>query len=135
MALSEAVRVRRKEQRALPETRARTNARNRLLHTKPETWAAPVLYRAKHRAEENGIEFDLVPEDIVIPAVCPVLGTPIVLGGGRNAPNAPSIDRFDNSKGYTKDNIRIISYRANGLKSNATLAEMEKVLEYMRGQI
>lgn len=45
----------------------------------------------------------------------------------------PSIDRFDNSRGYTPDNIRVISLRANIIKSDATADEVEAVLNYMRG--
>jgi hypothetical protein len=38
--------------------------------------------------------------------------------------NAPSIDRIDNNKGYTKDNIMVISRRANILKKDATFDEL-----------
>ena len=82
------------------------------------------LWRAARcRARKRGIQFDLLLEDIVIPAVCPVLGTPM---------DRPSLDRFDPTKGYTADNIRVISMRANTLKSDGTIEELEQVLAYMR---
>lgn len=93
-----------------------------------------LLNSVRTRAKRAGITFDLTINDLIIPGVCPVLGIPISFGDMKGRSNSPSVDRFDNAKGYTKDNIRIISYRANHLKSDGTLAEMEKVLRYMRGQ-
>lgn len=93
-----------------------------------------LLKNVKCRAKKKGMEFDLTLADIKIPSVCPVLGIPIAHSRERNAPTSPSIDRFDNTRGYTKDNIRIISCRANVLKSDATLEEMEAVVQYMRNE-
>lgn len=78
---------------------------------------------AKHRAKRKNLEFNLKLDDIKIPEICPVFGTPMV---------SPSIDRFDNTKGYTKDNIQIISHRANTLKTDATIEELEAVIRYMK---
>lgn len=47
---------------------------------------------------------------------------------------SPSLDKIIPEKGYIKGNIAIISMRANQLKSNATLAELEKLLVWMRKQ-
>ena len=82
-----------------------------------------LLLSAKHRAAATGREFDLVIEDITIPDICPALGTPM---------KSPSIDRKDNNKGYTKDNIMVISRRANVIKSDATIEELEAILRYMK---
>ena len=66
--------------------------------------------RAKQRAQNNGREFSITPEDITIPAKCPVLGIPLKVTKGKSGafPNSPSLDRVDNSKGYTRENIRVI---------------------------
>ncbi|TXH09432.1 MAG: hypothetical protein E6R03_16805 [Hyphomicrobiaceae bacterium] len=78
------------------------------------------LYNAaKNRAAQKGREFSIELSDIVIPKVCPVLGTPMV---------SPSLDRIDSRKGYVKGNVRVISKRANTLKNDATVAEMKLVL-------
>ena len=43
--------------------------------------------------------------------------------------DSPSLDRIVSSLGYVKGNIRVISYKANRVKSNATLEELRKVYE------
>ena len=86
---------------------------------------------AKKRAKLKGLDFDIEVEDIPeIPNYCPVLGIEIK-SNTTNAPldSSPSIDRIDSSKGYIKGNIRIISNRANRIKSDATIEELRRVLE------
>lgn len=78
---------------------------------------------AKSRATKKNRDFDIELDDIVIPDVCPVFGTPLT---------TPSIDRIDSNKGYVKGNIRVISLRANHLKSNATVEELTLVLEDLK---
>jgi hypothetical protein len=88
--------------------------------------------QARHRAKHdyNGMEFDIQPEDIVIPTHCPYLGIEIRFFGERN--QAPSLDRIDSSKGYTKDNIQVISSLANQMKTNAT---KEQLVAFAKGVI
>lgn len=86
---------------------------------------------AKQRAVKNGVPFDIQPSDIIIPYSCPILGivlTPFEGGLG----SSPSLDRRVNSKGYVKDNISVISSKANNCKSSLTLEEAERLVEYMR---
>jgi microcompartment protein CcmL/EutN len=60
------------------------------------------------------------------PIICAVLNIPIVYNSEIiNNPHAASIDRIDITKGYIKNNFQIISYRANIIKSNATLEKNE----------
>lgn len=97
-----------------------------------------MLQGARKRAERKGIEFSLVKADIVIPEICPVLGIKITNRFQRKkegfAFDSPSIDRKDNSKGYTKENIRIVSARANNLKNNGTLEEFKAIVRYMESE-
>lgn len=82
------------------------------------------------RAKNANKDFNLELKDLMVPDVCPVLGIPIYIGGGMaNRANSPSVDRIDNLKGYTKDNIRIVSHRANRLKSDMTLEECKLLLK------
>lgn len=45
-------------------------------------------------------------------------------------PNSPSLDRIDNTKGYTPDNIWVISQRANAMKSAASDEELVRFAEW-----
>lgn len=92
-----------------------------------------MLMNAKQRAKRFDLEFDITADDIVVPSVCPVLGIPLIIGLDKRNDNSPSLDRFDNLLGYTKANIRVISYRANSIKRDATAEEFEKILNYMKG--
>ena len=79
---------------------------------------------AQERAIKKGWEFSILVEDIQIPEVCPLLNTPLIIGD-RNY--TPSLDRIDSTKGYTKDNIWVISHRANQIKNDATIEELEQI--------
>ena len=63
---------------------------------------------------------------------CPVFGFELQFNTGGFRETSPSIDRIDSSKGYTLDNIQIISWKANRLKSNATVEELEAVVFFMK---
>lgn len=82
--------------------------------------------RAKSRCKKSGIEFSLEVSDIIIPDKCPILGIPLNVNFGRSGgrKDSPSLDRIDNSKGYTKDNIQIISNLANIMKASANEKEL-----------
>jgi hypothetical protein len=45
---------------------------------------------------------------------------------------SPSLDRIDSNLGYIKGNIKVISFKANRIKSDAVITDVEKVLEYMK---
>lgn len=83
-----------------------------------------VLQGIKQRAAEKGIDFDLTLEDISNFSVCPVFGIELKRGEGKPQACSPSVDRIDPTKGYTKDNIQILSNKANTMKQNATPEEL-----------
>ena len=85
-----------------------------------------ILHRTKIRALNKGLEFNLLESDIIIPDICPILEIPLIIGTKGNYEYSPSIDRIDNSKGYTKENIQIISKKANSMKNSASTEELLK---------
>lgn len=92
------------------------------------------FWRAKKRAEERGWDFTIELSDIKIPKTCPVLGIPLkckeyIKGESGADYGSPSLDRIDPKKGYIKGNVRVISNRANILKSNATKDEIRSILD------
>ena len=105
--------------------------------TTPSGWLRYALTHAKHRAKTKGLDFDVAVDDVDLPELCPVFGTPLVYGQRRKrgelyaSPNSPSLDRHDNSRGYVRGNVRVISARANALKSDASLEELKDIVRYM----
>jgi hypothetical protein len=87
-----------------------------------------MVQSARERAKKKGLECTITLDDIVIPDACPVLGIPL---DRRDQNHSPSLDRFDPTRGYTKDNVRVISYRANTIKNDATAEELRLVYEYV----
>jgi hypothetical protein len=96
-------------------------------HTKnhPEVMTRENL---RHRAKTLGIPFELTGEDIRKlfdeTKVCPIFGKRLSRGVGLQHDWSPSIDRIDYTKGYVLSNVRVLSWRANNLRKNATAAEL-----------
>lgn len=89
--------------------------------------------RAKVRAKKKNLDFTLLVNDIAIPDVCPVLGITLNANSGRSGAyqNSPSLDRTNNSKGYVKDNIQVISQAANRMKGQATNEQLHLFAQWI----
>jgi hypothetical protein len=87
-----------------------------------------LFWDAKKRAKRRGISFTITPVHVVIPAKCPLLGVPLQAAQRVQSPNSPSLDRVDPIRGYDPGNVWVISYRANAIKSDATLDELKRLV-------
>ena len=87
---------------------------------------------AKARAIEKNLSFNISVDDVVIPENCPLLGIPIFRGTLYSHRNSASLDRIIPSRGYVRGNIRVISHRANNLKGDACLEELELLVANWR---
>ncbi len=89
----------------------------------------------RKRAKDKELEFDLelewFREFVGEKTTCPVFGLELIKGQSTRGDQSPSIDRFDSSKGYTMDNVAVISDRANRIKSDGTMVEHIKVALFM----
>ena len=94
--------------------------------------ARNLWYKAKFRAVQYGIPFDISEDDIHIPNVCPVLGILLEQGEGTIRDTSPTLDRIKPELGYTKGNVRVVSNRANRIKNNGSTDELEKVAAFYK---
>lgn len=126
---SEKQKLYRREYKKRPEVKAKASEQHKRWRVRnyQRNW----LKRTEQRCRKYGWPFDLTIEDLEIPEVCPALGIPIIPNDPQKW-QSPSIDRINPELGYTKGNIAIISFRANQVKSNSTIEEMEKVLKYYK---
>ncbi len=93
---------------------------------------ADLLKWAKIRASSNNLPFNITHRDLypAYTGVCPVFG--FTFFSVENKDYSPSLDKIDNNKGYTRENVQIISYRANRLKSNASVEELEQLVNFLK---
>jgi hypothetical protein len=52
--------------------------------------------------------------------------------GVQTPDDSPSVDRIDPNGGYVKGNVVVVSYRANLIKTNASVDELCKIADYYR---
>jgi hypothetical protein len=87
-----------------------------------------IFNRVKSRAKNKNIEFNLELEDIILPEKCPIFNKDFIYGDNDWT---YSVDRINNFKGYLKDNIQIISNRANRLKGDFSVEELRLIVNYL----
>lgn len=106
-------------------------------HKRKRAYRASILGRslqlldnARLRAERLGVPFSLTREWIAerLSQPCALTGRQFDLSkpadGVRANPNAPSIDRIENAKGYTTDNVRLVTVHANVARNEFSDADL-----------
>lgn len=126
MTPSEKKRAYNREYFQRPEVKARERERYK---TRPQSREKNVFKAIKSRALKEGLPFNLDLKDIIAPKTCPVFGIPL---DGSTYNNRPSVDRLIPEKGYVKDNVRVISLKANRLKSNCSVEDLQKLIDYIK---
>lgn len=101
-----------------------------------DSYKKMMVRSAKQRAKIKGIPFDITYKDFEIPDICPLLCIKLNMHIGEkpNGTNydSPSLDRINPGLGYIKSNIWVISYRANMLKNNASIEELELLVKNLK---
>lgn len=120
-----------KEKKSLQNGALYQNSRKIRFTNDPQYY---LWYVARTRSRQKGTEFTISKEDVAIPDICPILGLKLTKGDGY-LPNAMSLDRIDNNRGYIPGNVRVISRKANLLKSSLTLDVLENIIKYIKGEI
>lgn len=105
-----------------------TNYREQVLETKRASHKKHIVHNIWKRAQARALKYnyDFNIEESDIPEICPLLEIPIFCGTKDNCKNSPSLDRIDNTKGYIKGNVWVISKKANSMKNSATPEELDK---------
>jgi hypothetical protein len=102
------------------------------------SFANSMLARCKAQAQKAGLDFDLDLnwfETNLKGKKCAVSGLDFVMpvyepnARGKRGPWTPSVDRIDNSRGYVKENCRLVVWMYNLAKSNYEENEMHKLCD------
>lgn len=103
--------------------------------------AKPFFYYSKVKASEcrkKGLEFDLDGEylESIWTDTCPILGLELKKPfeePGRGSVSTAHLDRRDPALGYVRGNVTWLSGRANRIKYDATIEELQAVFNWMKG--
>jgi hypothetical protein len=92
----------------------------------------------KQKAIKLRIPFTIEFDQLEQPKYCPILGLELNYGWSglnRRDPSKASIDKLIPELGYVPGNVFVISWRANKLKCDMSLQEIEKMLKYIKERL
>lgn len=119
----------------------KTNFIERIYSSKEDRIKGYMIRNVKSSAKRRNLDFNLSYEDIILPKYCPLLNLELnynnimvnkitkvkenYISSNFNYFNRATIDRIDNSKGYVKGNIIVMSRLANAMKNEANFEQLE----------
>ncbi len=98
-------------------------------------WLSVTAAAIKVRARKLGVPCTLtrVYLETITPDACPIFGIPFDFASKVSKKpefNSPSVDRIVPDLGYVEGNLVVISYRANAIKRDASVAELVRLAEF-----
>lgn len=114
--------AKRQARKTQPRTAKSKAADNAYQKVRRRQHPAKALIRAgRYRAKKKGIEFSVEVDDLLpLPETCPLLGLSLHVAEGKADSGSYSLDKIDPDGPYDVANTRIISWRANRLRSNGS---------------
>lgn len=90
-----------------------------------------IYVEAKRVADDLGLPFTWKIADVAIPAKCPVFGMPLEYSKPKRHPATPVAILIDPALGFTRGNVRIVSYTAAAIRGEVTPADLRAVADYL----
>lgn len=103
-----------------------------------ENYFLEYLRTKRGECKTKGIPFNLTATYLekLWTGICPIFKCPIYYnhkGRGSYHINQAHLDRIEPDKGYIEGNVCWISGRANRIKYDASIEELESILQYLKG--
>lgn len=88
----------------------------------------------RSRAREKGLAFDLTTEYLegIWTDTCPAFGTQLDINAKKGCEGHAQLDRIMPELGYVKSNVVWLSERANRIKDDANIQDLERLLEWLK---
>jgi hypothetical protein len=120
----------------------RTNFIERTYSSRENRIKGYMIRNIRSSAKRRNLDFNLNYIDITLPKYCPILELELeYVTGNFNNPNIATIDRINNSRGYVKGNVIVISRLANAMKNAATFNQLKlfskninKIIDFYENQ-
>lgn len=88
-----------------------------------------------NRAKREGNDFKEITLEYIkslLTTYCPIFGIPLQYAGAEQCNNSATIDAIIHNKGHIRDNLKVISKKANTIKNNSTVEEMEMLVNALQ---